>query len=599
VPIVKLIIEDDEGKTTVVPLHRDEVTVGRKEGNTIRLTERNVSRRHARILRHNGTVFVEDLGSYNGVKVNGNRIAGRVAIAEGDRVQIGDYLLGIKVDRAAELPADPFADQKTLPMSLPPATPEEAAASVDVASAEPEAAAKPVGPAKLVVVSQNFFGRVFPLDKAAVVIGRTEENDIIINHRSVSRHHAKVVREKTHYTIVDLQSANGVRVNGEEYGKVELRRGDLIDLGHVRMRFVDPDEEFVADREATTLVPMPADKRGRGILVAVLLVVGIAGGVLVALRGRLSGPKPTAPVATVQADAAPSVAVAPPASGVAVGPATVTPPAAAPTGAPVSDVAARLADSDRLMKDERWGEAIKLLSDILQKDPGQELARDKRAKASAEQKNQDALTSLSESVDKQDAERAHEAFRKIPDDSVYKKRADDLWMRVKLAYAQKRLQVARRLKEEGRCDALKRELANVEVQEAAGPEATKLRKECKDREGAVAAAPAPKPPKEPKKPPEEKAAPAAAMDDVKAKELVDQAAVAFARGQNAQAIQLAQQATKLTKKPGLLNRSYATMALGHCSSGRKDAAQKLANRLDGAWKGQVKSGCRSKGIELE
>ena len=34
----KLIIEDDEGKTTEVPIIRDEITVGRKEGNTIRLT---------------------------------------------------------------------------------------------------------------------------------------------------------------------------------------------------------------------------------------------------------------------------------------------------------------------------------------------------------------------------------------------------------------------------------------------------------------------------------------------------------------------------------------------------------------------------------
>ena len=51
----KLVIQDDEGKTTVVPLIRDEITIGRKEGNTIRLTERNVSRRHARIVRsHRG-----------------------------------------------------------------------------------------------------------------------------------------------------------------------------------------------------------------------------------------------------------------------------------------------------------------------------------------------------------------------------------------------------------------------------------------------------------------------------------------------------------------------------------------------------------------
>jgi len=35
---MKLIIEDDEGRKTVVPLVRDEITIGRQEGNTIRLT---------------------------------------------------------------------------------------------------------------------------------------------------------------------------------------------------------------------------------------------------------------------------------------------------------------------------------------------------------------------------------------------------------------------------------------------------------------------------------------------------------------------------------------------------------------------------------
>ena len=44
----KLVIEDDEGNKTVVPVIRDEITIGRKDGNTIRLTERNVSRDHAR-----------------------------------------------------------------------------------------------------------------------------------------------------------------------------------------------------------------------------------------------------------------------------------------------------------------------------------------------------------------------------------------------------------------------------------------------------------------------------------------------------------------------------------------------------------------------
>src|SRR4051812_26714291 len=125
----KLIIEDDEGKTTVVPLIRDEITIGRKEGNTIRLTERNVSRRHAKLLKQNGTVFIEDLTSYNGIKVNGDRIAGRAPVNEGDRIQIGDYQLALKLDKATaataptapqvpvatQAPAAEMGEQKTTP----------------------------------------------------------------------------------------------------------------------------------------------------------------------------------------------------------------------------------------------------------------------------------------------------------------------------------------------------------------------------------------------------------------------------------------------------------------------------------------------------
>src|SRR5688572_5421982 len=110
----KLVIQDDEGKTTVVPLIRDEITIGRKEGNTIRLTERNVSRKHARIVRANGTVAIEDLGSYNGVRVNGTRIAQRTALTISDRVQIGDYLIELKAEGAEQ--ADSYGDARTQPI---------------------------------------------------------------------------------------------------------------------------------------------------------------------------------------------------------------------------------------------------------------------------------------------------------------------------------------------------------------------------------------------------------------------------------------------------------------------------------------------------
>ena len=95
--IFKLIIEDDEGKTTVFPLADGDLTIGRKDGNTIRLMERNVSRRHARVERTNGAVFIQDLDSYNGVKINGERISGKFEVKEGDLIEIGDYHLALQM----------------------------------------------------------------------------------------------------------------------------------------------------------------------------------------------------------------------------------------------------------------------------------------------------------------------------------------------------------------------------------------------------------------------------------------------------------------------------------------------------------------------
>src|SRR5882724_7339838 len=100
--VLKLTIEDDEGKTTVIPVIRDEMTIGRQEGNTIRLTERNVSRRHARLLRQNGVVYVEDLASFTGVKLNGARISAVTPIREGDELLIGDYKILLKTDRPSD-----------------------------------------------------------------------------------------------------------------------------------------------------------------------------------------------------------------------------------------------------------------------------------------------------------------------------------------------------------------------------------------------------------------------------------------------------------------------------------------------------------------
>jgi pSer/pThr/pTyr-binding forkhead associated (FHA) protein len=104
---MKLVIEDEAGTRSIVPFAGDTIVVGRgAEDVTFRLPDRNVSRRHARFVLHSGTVFVEDLGSLTGTRVNGDRIAGRRKLRDGDLVQIGDYDLAV-LSEGATLEREP------------------------------------------------------------------------------------------------------------------------------------------------------------------------------------------------------------------------------------------------------------------------------------------------------------------------------------------------------------------------------------------------------------------------------------------------------------------------------------------------------------
>lgn len=474
----KLVIQDDEGKTTVVPLVRDEITIGRKEGNTIRLTERNVSRKHARISRANGAVAIEDLGSYNGVRVNGTRISQRTVLAVSDRVQIGDYLIELKAE-GVEQPV-PYEDARTQPIerldpaqlaAAMPAAPAAAPMAVPMGLADTDPTARAVAPAamaapgsyaRIVVLSSNFAGREFQLTKQQVIIGRTDDNDIVINHRSISRNHAKIVREADtgRYTIMDLQSSNGVRVNGEDYGKVELRRGDTIDLGHVRFRFVEAGEDFLFARDAQ-IVDVPTGKSKTWLFA--LVGVAVIGGVIAVVASGGGGGGGKKPDAVAAGTASPGVAAAgtgsdPSGSGVGTsaagtadpgtGTAAVDPAgtgsgsgsaAVAGSGAATppsggSDAAKLLADTRTAIEGGKWGEASNLANDLLKLDPGNAEARTLADQAKRELTNSNHYSDFTAAAGRRQYQAAIEAYDQIPDDSVYKNRARDGYDKLETQY---------------------------------------------------------------------------------------------------------------------------------------------------------------------
>ncbi|MEE8349572.1 MAG: SpoIIE family protein phosphatase [Acidobacteriota bacterium] len=83
------------------------------------------------------------------------------------------------------------------------------------------------------------------------VIGRGSDNDIKISNRSVSRHHAKLVRENDRYFIVDLNSSHGTYVNDDRIERHQLKEGDQIRLGQVEVVFTQDFLDGVPSDTAT------------------------------------------------------------------------------------------------------------------------------------------------------------------------------------------------------------------------------------------------------------------------------------------------------------------------------------------------------------
>jgi hypothetical protein len=82
----------------VIKISEEVTTIGSAPGNTIVIDEAAVSRKHAGFRRVEGGIDLADLGSTNGIYVNGERVP-RKRLAHGDVVRIGQSEIVVKIER--------------------------------------------------------------------------------------------------------------------------------------------------------------------------------------------------------------------------------------------------------------------------------------------------------------------------------------------------------------------------------------------------------------------------------------------------------------------------------------------------------------------
>jgi pSer/pThr/pTyr-binding forkhead associated (FHA) protein len=228
---IRLRIEQGPGAGRTFALASGEITIGRQEGNTIVIDDRQLSRRHARITDGADGPTVTDLDSANGTFVNDRRIDAPQPLRPGDRLRLGEMVLLVEVDPTTI--ADPGATA-LVPLPQAPTAP------------------IPAIRANLPRLIRQDTLQVYALDQPEMTIGRQADNAIVLTDTQVSRQHARLTVTDAGVTITDLDSANGTRVNGTPIvGPTPLHDGDTIQIGMTQFQGGGMGSAATADGDTT------------------------------------------------------------------------------------------------------------------------------------------------------------------------------------------------------------------------------------------------------------------------------------------------------------------------------------------------------------
>lgn len=104
--------------------------------------------------------------------------------------------------------------------------------------------------ARLIITHQGTVIKEYDLSKEKITVGRKPSNDIVLDDPTISGVHAAFLHRKDTY-VEDMNSTNGIKLNGKTIKKHQLNHGDLIQIGQHEFKFID---DAVQDFEKTVVI---------------------------------------------------------------------------------------------------------------------------------------------------------------------------------------------------------------------------------------------------------------------------------------------------------------------------------------------------------
>jgi len=113
--------------------------------------------------------------------------------------------------------------------------------------------------AKLILSMDGSVINEYPLSKERITIGRKAHNDIVIDNLAVSGEHAAIVTILHDSFLEDMDSTNGLEVNGQSVKKHFLQNNDLIEIGKYKLKYINDhvSQTSSADFEKTMILRAP------------------------------------------------------------------------------------------------------------------------------------------------------------------------------------------------------------------------------------------------------------------------------------------------------------------------------------------------------